>query len=316
MTTLFKPSQRLFTLSILVVLLWLAPLAGQSEDYTYTTNNGTITITGYTGAGGAVVIPSHITGLPVASIGNSAFASCTSLTGIRIPDSVISIGGYAFSMCTNLVSSSIGNSVTSIGMYAFSRCYNLASVAIPNSVTFIDWYAFRYCTSLTKVTLSSSLATIPYMGFYSCTSLASITLPRSVTILDWYAFRDCTNLAAVYFLGNAPTLGTDVFLGDYNATVYYLPGTTGWGSTLGGRPTLLWNPQSQTGDGSFGVRSNGFGFTITGTTNIPIVIEAGTNLTGSSWTPLQTCILTNAPIYFSDSDWANHPARFYRIRSP
>jgi hypothetical protein len=33
-----------------------------------------------------------------------------------------------------------------------------------------------------------------------------------------------------------------VFTGDTNATVYYLPGTTGWGATFGGRPTALWTP--------------------------------------------------------------------------
>jgi hypothetical protein len=32
-----------------------------------------------------------------------------------------------------------------------------------------------------------------------------------------------------------------VFYGDNNATIYYLPGTTGWSSPFGGRPTALWN---------------------------------------------------------------------------
>ena len=45
-----------------------------------------------------------------------------------------------------------------------------------------------------------------------------------------------------------------------NATVYYLPETTGWGSTLGGLPTALWPPQAQVDDSSFGVRTNQFGF--------------------------------------------------------
>ncbi|MCX6913281.1 MAG: hypothetical protein NT167_09585 [Verrucomicrobia bacterium] len=109
-----------------------------------------------------------------------------------------------------------------------------------------------------------------------------------------------------------PTADSSVFGGDYNATVYYLPGATGWGSTVGGRPAALWNPQPQ----SISVQTNQLGFTITGTTNIPIAVEACTNLTSASWTSLQTCTLTNGSIYFSDPDWTNYPARLYRIRSP
>src|ERR1019366_2154497 len=37
--------------------------AALSSDFTYTTTNGTITITGYSGAGGAVTIPSTINGV-------------------------------------------------------------------------------------------------------------------------------------------------------------------------------------------------------------------------------------------------------------
>jgi len=111
-----------------------------------------------------------------------------------------------------------------------------------------------------------------------------------------------------------------VFLGDNN-TVYYLPGTTGWGSTFGGRPTALWNPQAQTSDASFGVRTNRFGFKIIGSSNLVIVVEACTNLATPVWTPigtktLNTFIGTNGSSYFSDPQWTNHPSRFYRLRSP
>jgi len=45
-------------------------LAGRAvAQFTYTTNNGAITITGYTGSGGAVTIPSIINGYPVVTIG-------------------------------------------------------------------------------------------------------------------------------------------------------------------------------------------------------------------------------------------------------
>ena len=91
---------------------------------------------------------------------------------------------------------------------------------------------------------------------------------------------------------------------------------TGWGPTYAGRPTMLWNPQVQSTDGSFGVRQNGFGFNIAGTAGIPIVVEATTNLEAGAWVPLQSCTLTNGLVYFSDSQWTNYSRRNYRIRSP
>ena len=73
------------------------PLAMPAETpFDYTTNNGTITITRHRGAVGAVTIPSAVNGLPVASIGSSAFKYCTNLTSVTIPDGVRSIGVGAF----------------------------------------------------------------------------------------------------------------------------------------------------------------------------------------------------------------------------
>ena len=79
------------------------PAAVQAQ-YNYTTNNGAITITGYTGPGGAVTIPGTINGLPVTSIGDHAFYYCTNLTNVTIPNSVTNIGDYAFYYCTSLTS--------------------------------------------------------------------------------------------------------------------------------------------------------------------------------------------------------------------
>ncbi len=139
-----------------------------------------------------------------------------------------------------------------------------------------------------------------------------------MTTIDDEAFAVCTTLAGVYFKGNAPALSApgDVFYYSSNVTVYYLPGTTGWGPTYAGRPTMLWNPQVQTTDGSLVLRQNGFGFNIAGTAGIPIVVEASTNLEAGSWIPLQSCTLTNGLIYFSDPQWTNYSRRNYRIPSP
>jgi len=65
-------------------------------------------------------------------------------------------------------------------------------------------------------------------------------------------------------------------------------GTTGWSNTFAGRPAVLWNPLIQVNGSSFGVRSNQFGFNVTGTGHIPIVVETCTNLVNPEWVPLTT----------------------------
>jgi len=66
----------------------------------------------------------------------------------------------------------------------------------------------------------------------------------------------------------------------------------------------------------FGVQSNVFGFIISWATNLPVVVEACTNPANHSWSPVQTNTLTGGWSYFSDPQWTNYPARFYRLRSP
>ena len=109
---------------------------------------------------------------------------------------------------------------------------------------------------------------------------------------------------------------THVFSDDDEATVYYIPSTTGWGVTFGGRPAYVWNPQVQTGGPGFGVGRIGFGFGITGSSNLVVVVEVCTNLANPGWTPMATNTLLGGSSYFHDPQWTNYPGRFYRLSQP
>jgi len=312
-----KTSIRLLGLGLLLGLL--LPTGAQAQ-FTFTTNaDNTLTITGYTGTNPVVIIPDTTNGYSVVSIGSYAFYD-TIVSSVTIGINVTNIGDNAFYTCTNLNSMTIPNNVISIGNLAFNYCPSLTNVTIPDSITSIGFATFDW-TGLTSVVIPNSVTNIGGYAFYFCESLTNVTIGNNVNSIGYAAFASCANLLGVYFKGNAPSVitntfnGNDTFSDDTNTIVYFLPGTTGWGALFGGLPAVRWNPQVKN-DASFGVRTNRFGFAITGTTNIPIVVEACTNLSGGAWTPLQTCTVTNGSIYFTDPAWTNHPTRLYRLRSP
>ena len=265
------------------------------------------------------------------------FQRCTNLTSVTIGDGVTSIGGYAFENTdglfetSNLRSVRIPGTVTNIGYQAFNRCYKLTNAPILNGVVTIGDLAF-YETALTSIAIPDSVVTVGTSAFSGCGSATNITIGRGVLSIGDNAFSYASfYLKRINFLGNAPILGvsypdnlTRVFENDNNATVYYLPGTSGWTNSFGGRPTARWTlskPIILTFPPYFGVQSNQFGFRVSWATNQTTVVEACADLASPNWFPLATNTRavfpgTNTGLFqFSDPDWANYPSRVYRVRS-
>jgi RHS repeat-associated protein len=184
-------------------------------------------------------LTSAMIGNGVTNIGEEAFYECTSLTSVTIGNGVTSIGDDAFNECTSLTSVTIPNSVISIGADAFYYCTKLTNAIIGNSVINIGTNAFTECTNLTSATIGNNVTNIRMGAFESCFSLTSITIPNSVTSIGEYAFNKCANLANVCFEGNAPTDGGSIFANDSHLYfIFYINGTTRWGATFSGIPTL------------------------------------------------------------------------------
>ena len=83
-----------------------------------------------------------------------------------------------------------------------------------------------------------------------------------------------------------------------------------------GRPTAPWLPVILTQDGSFGVRSNEFGFNLSWDSGQTVVVEASSDLAGAAWLPISTNVLFSDSLYVRDPFWTNISQRFYRNRSP
>lgn len=154
--------------------------------------------------------------------------------GFAIPPGVTSVGQYAFSG-TSASSVTMPGSVSNISAEAFSFDNSLTNVTIGDGVVSIGAGAFAYCDFLTYITIPNSVASLGADAFWQCGKLAAVTVGSGVASIGADAFENCANLEGVYFLGNAPTAVSDVFDDDNNLSgIYYNPGTTGWGTFLGG----------------------------------------------------------------------------------
>jgi len=257
----------------------------------------------------------------VAQIGTSAFGQCSSLTAMTIPDSVTDMGIQVFYHCQNLQTVKLPEYLTSIASGMFSYCFSLTNVTIPQTVTNIGDSAFYAC-GIKNITLPNGITRLGNQVFLGCEYLESIVIPDKVTSLGTLTFADCPKLLSIYFKGDAPVPGYYSFDSFTGQTVYYLPGKNGWSPQPAGfPPAVLWNPHVLTADSTFGIQTNRFGFTIVGSTNLTIVVEASTDLASGVWTAistntLDTVIGTNGTSYFSDSNWTNSASRFYRFRAP
>ena len=147
-----------------------------------------------------LVIPEEIEGVPVTTIGSSAFER-SAITSVYIPSSVTEIGTSAFGQCYSLasVTFAIDSKLEFIGSAAFHGAA-ITSINIPASVKKLDCWAFYSCSSLATVTFAeeSKLEGIYSLAFYQ-TAITSITIPYSVTRFDYDAFNSCNSLTSVTF---------------------------------------------------------------------------------------------------------------------
>lgn len=151
---------------------------------------------------------------------------------------VTSIGANAFALCTEMTSIKLPNNLTSIGANAFDNCNGLKTIVFPPNLKTIDYGAFMYCTNLTSIKFNNKLKTIESDAFRGCYSLSSITIPGSVVTIKSRVFADCKNLAEATIGNGIKTIESDAFENCKNLITINLPSSLTYLSGFNGCTNL------------------------------------------------------------------------------
>jgi len=159
-------------------------------------------------------------------IGDHAFAGCTVLTTVTLPNRDITIGDYAFYRASKLANIDLSR-VSAVGSYAFYGTA-LTKVELKTAGVTIGAYAFSATNSLTAAVIGKD-AVIGECAFMNATKLAGVTLDGDA-VIGMGAFRNCISLVTFDFEDVTGVLGDEAFLGCERLQAVVAPKLTGIGN--------------------------------------------------------------------------------------
>lgn len=192
-----------------------------ADGYTYTIDNGEVSVKGGSSLKGEIVIPGEINGYPVTAIEPEGF-DWLNITAVTIPDSVKTIGDKAFYFCTALKTVTIGTGVTSIGQDVLSYCSSLTQIQV--EVGNPAYHSSGNCLIETEsqkliagckesvIPTDGSVKSIGAYAFYgNLREGITVTVPDSVTSIEESAFAYCFGLSAVTLGSGVESIAQNAF---------------------------------------------------------------------------------------------------------
>ncbi len=147
-----------------------------------------------------------------------------SIRSLVLGPDVDAIGTYAFAECSALTSVSLPDGLRMISTGAFQECTSLTAVTIPGSVRTVGVDAFSLCSRLQTLTLGEGLESLNAGAFSGC-AIRSVTLPASVTSAS-DAFPECAYLTAINVASGNTNYSSDggVLFNPDKSTICQCPG--------------------------------------------------------------------------------------------
>lgn len=131
----------------------------------------------------------------VTSIQNNVFSECKYLEKISIPESVIFIGTECFEKCESLEDVSLGKNVEEYGACVFKECKELTTLVVPPTVTNAEELLSQSCVEI--LIIEPGMEITPKYLASNCTTLKTVYLPDTVKEIGDHTFSGCTNLEKI-----------------------------------------------------------------------------------------------------------------------
>ncbi|HCG35547.1 MAG TPA: hypothetical protein DER23_04295 [Clostridiales bacterium] len=178
-------------------------------------------------------------------IGNRAFANCTGITTVALPEN-INIAESAFINCSSLENITIPESTTGLGkfafdgtawydkqpkglvfigkfLYAYTPEDDVTDIVLPDGLTTFPGYLFNGKKNITSIVIPDSVTSIPANAFFNCSSLKSVKTGNGVQVIEDSAFGNCTSLKEITIGTGVKTIGTSSFSECRNVETLVLP---------------------------------------------------------------------------------------------